>query len=53
VLWNGSDWTKRYPRIVKEAARLRAPLIIDAEVVHLDYRGVPDFDVVFANFGDC
>jgi ATP-dependent DNA ligase len=31
---NGNDWTKRYPRIVEEAARLRAPLIIDAEVVH-------------------
>ena len=29
---NGNDWTKRYPRIVEEAARLRAPLIIDAEV---------------------
>src|SRR5262249_61261369 len=28
---NGNDWTKRYPRIVEEAARLRAPLIIDAE----------------------
>src|SRR5215475_593349 len=23
---NGNDWTKRYPRIVEEAARLRAPL---------------------------
>ena len=30
---NGNDWTKRYPRIVEEAARLREPLIIDAEVV--------------------
>ncbi len=29
---NGADWTKRYPRIVEEAARLREPLIIDAEV---------------------
>jgi bifunctional non-homologous end joining protein LigD len=23
---NGNDWTKRYPLIVEEAARLRAPL---------------------------
>jgi len=23
---NGNDWTKRYPRILEEAARLRAPL---------------------------
>jgi ATP-dependent DNA ligase len=30
---HGNDWTKRYPRIVEEAARLREPLIIDAEVV--------------------
>ena len=27
---NGNDWTKRYPRIVEEAAQLREPLIIDA-----------------------
>jgi len=32
---NGADWTKRYPRIVGEAARLREPLVIDAEVVCL------------------
>src|SRR5262245_54694292 len=40
---NGADWSKRYPRIVEEAARLRAPLIIDAEVVHLSSDGVADF----------
>ena len=43
---NGNDWTKRYPRIVEEAARLRAPLIIDAEVVHLSADGVADFDAL-------
>ena len=32
----GNDWTKRHPRIVEEASRLRVPLIIDAEVVCLD-----------------
>jgi bifunctional non-homologous end joining protein LigD len=43
---NGNDWTKRYPRIVKEAALLREPLIIDAEVVHLSADGIPDFDAL-------
>ena len=43
---NGNDWTKRYPRIVEEAARLRAPLIIEAEVVHLSAEGVADFDAL-------
>ena len=43
---NGNDWTERYPRIVEEAARLREPLIIDAEVACLDYKGVTDFDAL-------
>jgi ATP-dependent DNA ligase len=42
---NGDDWTARYPRIVKEAARLREPLIIDAEVVRLLPDGVTDFEL--------
>jgi bifunctional non-homologous end joining protein LigD len=41
---NGADWTTRYPRIVEEAARLREPLIIDAEVVCLSDEGVADSD---------
>jgi bifunctional non-homologous end joining protein LigD len=49
---NGNDWTKRYPRIVEEAARLRAPLIIDAEVVHLSTDGVPDFDALHSRTAD-
>src|SRR5262249_45915155 len=49
---NGNDWTKRYPRIVEEASRLRAPLIIDAEVVCLDRKGVPDFDALHSRTGD-
>jgi len=49
---NGNDWTKRYPRIVEEAARLRAPLIIDAEVVHLSADGVPDFDTLHSRTAD-
>jgi len=42
----------RYPRIVEEAARLRAPLIIDAEVVHLSADGVPDFDALHSRTAD-
>src|SRR5262249_15707082 len=49
---NGADWTKRYPRIVKEASRLRAPLIIDAEVVCLDSKGIPDFDSLHIQTSD-
>jgi len=49
---NGNDWTKRYPRIVEEAARLRAPLIIDAEVVHLSADGVSDFVALHSRIAD-
>jgi bifunctional non-homologous end joining protein LigD len=49
---NGNDWSKRYPRIVEEAARLREPLIIDAEVVHLSAEGVPDFDALHSRIAD-
>jgi bifunctional non-homologous end joining protein LigD len=49
---NGNNWTDRYPRIVEKAARLRAPLIIDAEVVHLSADGVADFDVLRSRTAD-
>ena len=49
---NGADWTERYPRIVEEAARLRAPLIIDAEVVHLSSEGIADFDALHSRTVD-
>ena len=49
---NGADWTKRYPRIAEEAARLREPLIIDAEVVHLSDKGVADFDALHSRAAD-
>ena len=49
---NGADWTKRYPRIAEEAARLREPLIIDAEVVHLSDEGVADFDALHSRTTD-
>jgi bifunctional non-homologous end joining protein LigD len=37
---------------VEEAARLREPLIIDAEVVHLSAKGVADFDVLHSRTVD-
>jgi len=49
---NGADWTKRYPRIVEEASRLREPLIIDAEVVCLSDKGVADFDILHSRIAD-
>ena len=35
---NGADWTKRYPRIVEEATRIKGAAILDAEVVCLTRR---------------
>lgn len=49
---NGNDWTNRYPRIMEEAARLREPLIIDAEVVRLLPDGVTDFDALYSRTAD-
>ena len=49
---NGADWRKRYPRILEEAARLRVPLIIDAEVVHLSAEGVADFQTLHSRTAD-
>ena len=36
---NGADWSKRYPRIVEEAAKIKGHAIIDAEVVCLSLQG--------------
>src|SRR6516165_2121997 len=43
---NGSDWSGRYPRIIEEAARIKGAAILDAEVVCLDDKGVPQFDTL-------
>ena len=45
---NAADWTKRYPRIVEEAARIKGSAILDAEVVCLDAEGVAQFDILRA-----
>ena len=49
---NGANWTKRYPRIVEQAARIKGTAIIDAEVVCLDARGVADFDALHSRTMD-
>src|SRR6476661_8785328 len=49
---NGADWSKRYPRIVEEAARLREPVIIDAEVVCLSGEGAANFDELHSRTAD-
>ena len=49
---NGNDWTKRYPRIVEEAARIKGAAIIDAEVVCLSHDGAADFDRLHSRVAD-
>ena len=41
---NGADWSKRYPLIVRDAARIDGSAIIDAEVVSLNSEGMAVFD---------
>ena len=49
---NGADWSKRYPRIIEEAARIKGHAIIDAEVVCLDSKGVAQFDLLHNRSND-
>ena len=49
---NGSDWSDRYPRVIEEAARIKGAAILDAEVVCLDDRGVPQFDTLHSRTAD-
>jgi bifunctional non-homologous end joining protein LigD len=48
----GADWSKRYPRIIAEAARLKHSAVINAEVVWLGLDGVPDFDALHSRVND-
>jgi ATP dependent DNA ligase domain len=36
---NGADWSKRYPLIIQDAARIKGSAILDAEAVWLDTNG--------------
>ena len=49
---NGADWSKRYPRVVEEAARIKGHAIIDAEVVCLDRKGVAQFELLHNRSND-
>jgi bifunctional non-homologous end joining protein LigD len=49
---NGNNWTDRYPRIVEEAGRIKSAAILDAEVVCLDEKGVPEFDTLHSRTAD-
>ena len=49
---NGADWSKRYPLIIAEAARLKGVAILDAEVVCSDKDGVPDFGLLHSRCFD-
>ena len=49
---NGADWSKRYPLIVQEAARINGTVIFDAEVVWIGPDGVADFDALHSRVND-
>jgi bifunctional non-homologous end joining protein LigD len=49
---NGADWSKRYPRVVEEADRIKGSGIIDAEVVCLGADGVTDFERLHSRVAD-
>jgi ATP-dependent DNA ligase len=49
---NGHNWTDRYPRIVEEAGRIKSAAILDAEVVCLNDKGVPEFDTLHSRKAD-
>src|SRR5262245_25167519 len=48
---NGADWSKRYPLVVRDAARIEGSAIIDAEVVWLDSDGAV-FDALYSRVND-
>ena len=49
---NAADWTKRYPGIIEQAARIKGSAIIGAEVVWLDADGVAQFDALHSRVMD-
>jgi hypothetical protein len=49
---NAADWTKRYPRIVEQAAKIKGSAIIDAEAVWLDTDGIAQFDALHSRVMD-
>ena len=49
---NGADWSKRYPLIIRDAARVKGSAILDAEVIWLDANGVADFEALHSRSND-
>src|SRR5262245_14825940 len=49
---NSADWSKRYPRIVKEAARIKGSAVMHAEGVCLIKKGIPDCDMLHSRTAD-
>src|SRR5262245_55552878 len=49
---NGADWSKRYPLITRDAARIDGSAILDAEVVWLGSDGVSDFEALHSRAND-
>jgi ATP-dependent DNA ligase len=49
---NGADWSKRYPLIMQDAARIKGSAILDAEVVCLDQEGMAVFDALHSRVND-
>jgi len=49
---NGADWSKRYPLLVQDAARIEGSAIFDAEVVWLGSDGVANFEALHSRVND-
>jgi bifunctional non-homologous end joining protein LigD len=49
---NGADWSKRYPLIVRDAAKIKGSAIVDAEVVWLDPYGMSNFEALHSRAND-
>jgi bifunctional non-homologous end joining protein LigD len=49
---NGADWSKRYPLIIQDAARIEGSAIFDAEVVWLGSDGVANFEALHSRHND-
>jgi bifunctional non-homologous end joining protein LigD len=49
---NGADWSKRYPLIIQDAARIKGSPILDAEAVWLDANGMADFEALYSRSND-
>ena len=49
---NGADWSKRYPLIIQDAARIGGSAIFDAEAVWLGSDGVTDFEALHSRSND-